>query len=90
MRPGVVAQLNLAGFDQRPQQCQVVGPRAVCAVDEIGQPHAGIFGELCVEAHHVGVHAVINGQCQQIAVPRQLVEHAATGQRHPLDGRGLR
>src|SRR5215207_3723496 len=68
MRPRVVAELNLAGLDQRPQQVAILRPRPVDAVDEIRQPHAGVPGELRVKPHHIGADAVVQGQRQQVTV----------------------
>ena len=64
--PGVVAELDLPGVDQRSQHPQVFGPRAVSSIDEERQPDAGVFGELGVQADHLGVDAVIHGQSQQV------------------------
>ena len=65
VRPGVVAELDLPGVDQRSQHPQVLGPRAVSSIDEEHQPNAGVFGELGVQADHLGVDAVINDSSRQ-------------------------
>ena len=90
MRPGVVGQLDLPGIDQRAQDVLILGPRVVDAVDEVGEPHAGVLGELRVESDNLGVDAVIDGQRQQVAIAGQRVEQAVARQPDPSAGRRRR
>ena len=81
MRPGVVGQLNLPGFDERSQQGGILRPGAKDASHEIGEPHAAVLGELCVGPHHIAIDSVIDRPCQKIAVAGELFEYRAAGQR---------
>ena len=67
---------------------QVVGPRVVDAVDEEGQPDAGVLGELGVGAHDFAVDAVVDGQREQVTVAGKLHQRSAAGQRMRALGGG--